>query len=135
MMMTKVTTRLETDLIVVTEECHLEIEIEEEVDSYKLMDRIKDRIIERDCKIGIERTLGVEIIGRCKVTELRIMEVDVETIRDTYRDNYRDDYRNDNFRRGRSRSRERQYSCNPRKDDRRSSRSTSKSRSSSRSSS
>ena len=47
--MTKVTTEPEIDLTVVIEECHLEIEVE--VDSYKIVDRIIDRSIEGDCKI------------------------------------------------------------------------------------
>ena len=76
--MTKVVTGLEIDLAVVIEECHLEIEVEE--DSYKIIDRITERIIEGDCKIVIEMTLGEEIIGRCKIIEVRIMEVDIETI-------------------------------------------------------
>ena len=66
--MTKVTTRPETDLTVVTEECHLEVEVS------------MDRIIEEYHSIltVIEMTLGEEIIGRHKFIEIRIIEVDVE---------------------------------------------------------
>ena len=46
------------------------------VDLYKII----DRIIEEDCKATIEMTIGVEIIGRCKIIEVRIIEVDIETI-------------------------------------------------------
>ena len=93
MALTKVTTRLEIDLTALLEECHLEIEVE--VDSYKIMDKITDRIIEGDHKTIIGITLGEEITGRHKPIEVRIIEVDVETITEMYRDNYRDDYRND----------------------------------------
>ena len=47
------------------------------------MDEITDRIIEGECKKAIEMTLGEEIIGRHKIIEVRIMEVDVEMITDT----------------------------------------------------
>ena len=70
--MTKVTTTPETDLTVVIEECYLEVEVG--------MDRIIYRIIEEDCSILtiIEMTLGEEILGGCKIIEVRIIEVDIE---------------------------------------------------------
>ena len=68
--MTKVTTRAEIDLIVVTEEWHLEIEVE--VDLHKIMDKITERIMEGDHKTITEMTLGEEIIERHKIIEVRI---------------------------------------------------------------
>ena len=47
---------------------------------FKIMDKITDRIIEGDHKTITEMTLGEEIMGRCKIIEVRIIEVDVETI-------------------------------------------------------
>ena len=43
---------------------------------------IMDRIIEEDCSILIvmEMTLGEETLGRCKIIEVRVIEVDVKTI-------------------------------------------------------
>ena len=45
------------------------------------MDRIMDRNIKEDCSILtiIEMTLGEGILGKCKIIEVRIIEVDVET--------------------------------------------------------
>ena len=65
-----------------------------------------DRITEEDCSklTVIEITLREEILERCKIIEVRITEVDVETIIEMITENYRDIYRNDNFGRGRSRS-------------------------------
>ena len=56
----------------VIEENHLEVEVG--------MERI--RIIEEDCSIltVIEMTLGEEIVEKHKIIEVRIIEVDVETI-------------------------------------------------------
>ena len=56
-----------------TEECHLEVEV--------AMYRIMDRIIEQDCSIltVIEMTLVEEILEKCKIIEVRIIEVDIET--------------------------------------------------------
>ena len=79
--MTKVTIRLEIDLVVVIEDCHLEIELE--VDSYKIMDKITYRITEEDWKTTKEMTLGEEITGRHKIIEVRIIGVDIETITET----------------------------------------------------
>ena len=76
--MTKVTTRIEIDLTVVIGECHLEVELGMSKITDKIMAKITDRITEGNCKIVIERTLGEEIIGRCK-----IIEVNVETIIET----------------------------------------------------
>ena len=76
--MTKVTTRSEIGLLVVIGEHHLEAEVE--VGKYTFMDRTIDRIIGEYCKTVTEMTLGEETIGRCKVIEVRIIEVDVETI-------------------------------------------------------
>ena len=52
-----------------------------------------------------EMTLEEEILEKCKIIEVSIIEVD------------RCNYRNDNFGRGRNRSRERQYLNNFRRDD------------------
>ena len=82
---------MEIDLTVLIEEYHLEVE----VDLCNIMDKITDRIIEGDHKMIKEMTLGDEIIGRCKITEVTNTEVDVEIITDMYRDNYRGNYRND----------------------------------------
>ena len=62
--------RLETIQIVMIEECHLEVETS------------MDRIIGEGCNmlIIIEMTLGVEILGKHKIIEVTIMEVDIETI-------------------------------------------------------
>ena len=80
--MTKVATRPEIYILVVIGECHLEIE--KEVCMHKTMDKIIDRIIKEDCKTMTEITLGEEIIGRHKITEVsRITEVDVGTIIET----------------------------------------------------
>ena len=67
--MIKVSTRIDTDLTVVIEECHLEVEL------------CMGRIIEGDHNmlIIIEVTLGEEILGKCKIIEVSITEVDVET--------------------------------------------------------
>ena len=73
--MTKVTTRPEIDLTVVTEECHFEVG----------MGRTTERIIEEDCNrlTVIEMTLGEENLRGHKTIEVRIIEVDVETIIET----------------------------------------------------
>ena len=73
--MTKVTNRLEIDLLVVIGECHLEVE----VDMYKIL----DRIIGDDHRAVIKMTLGEEILGRHKTIEVRITDVDVETVTET----------------------------------------------------
>ena len=67
--MIKVGTRRDTDLTVVIEECHFGVELG------------MDRIIEEDCSmlIIIEMTLGEEILGKHKIIEVSIIEVDVET--------------------------------------------------------
>ena len=78
--MTKVANRTEIDLIVVIGECHVDIEIEVEVGTLRSM----DKIIEVDCKTITEMTLGEEIIGRCKITDVsRTIEVDVGTVTET----------------------------------------------------
>ena len=48
------------------------------------MDKIRDRIIEGDCKTTIEMTVGEEIMGTCKIIEVTIIEVDIETITETH---------------------------------------------------
>ena len=67
--MIKVSTRIDTDLTVVIEECYLEVELG------------MNRIIEEghSMLIVIEMTLGEEILGKCKIIEIRIIEVDIET--------------------------------------------------------
>ena len=82
--MAKVTTRTEIDLIVMIRQCHIEIEIEVEVGMHKTMDKITGIIIEVDYKTITKMTLGEDIIGRCKNTEVsRITEVDVGTFAET----------------------------------------------------
>ena len=76
--MTKVTNRPKIDLLGVIGECHLEIGVE--VCIYKIMDITIERIIEEDYNTVIEMTLGEEILERHKTIEIRITEVDTETI-------------------------------------------------------
>ena len=67
------------------------------------------KVIEEDhiISINIEMTIEDIILGIHKITEVKILEVDIEK-----------NYRNDNFGRGRSRSRDRQYLGNFRRNDR-----------------
>ena len=62
--------RLDTDQIVVIRECHLEVEVG------------MDRIIEEGLNmlIIIEMTLGEDILGKCKIMEVSIIEVNIEAI-------------------------------------------------------
>ena len=51
---------------------------------HKTMDKIIDRIIEVDHKTITEITLGEEIIGKCKITQVsRTIEVDIGAIIET----------------------------------------------------
>ena len=79
--MTKVSSRLDTGLTVVTGKSHLEVEVGMD----RIMDRIIDRIMEEDCCIltVIEMTLGEDILEKCKIIVVRVIEVDVETIAET----------------------------------------------------
>ena len=78
-----------------------------------------DKIIEEDCIMSliIEMTIGETILEMCKITEVKISEIDADRIT-----------QNDNFGRGRRRSRDRHYSDNIKRNDRSSSRSRSGSR-------
>ena len=72
----KVTTGLEIDHLMELGEHHIEIE----VDLYKIMARTIGRVVEKDhSTLTItEMTLGEDITGRCKITEIRSTEVDTE---------------------------------------------------------
>ena len=67
--MIKAIIRIDTDQIVVIGECHLGVELD------------MDKIIKEGCNmlIIIEMTLGEEILGKCKIIEVSIIEVDIET--------------------------------------------------------
>ena len=68
--MIKVIIKIGTDQIVEIEECHLEVELS--------MDRI---IVEGSNMLTIiEMTLGEEILEKCKIIEVKILEVDIEII-------------------------------------------------------
>ena len=93
--MIKVSTRIDTDLTVMIEECHLGTDL-----------GMDQNIVEdHNMLIITEITSGEEILGKHKNRGQH------------YRCGCSDNYRNDNFRRGRSRSKERQYSGNFRRDD------------------
>ena len=65
--MIKANIKIDTDKIVEIGECHLEVEIS------------TDRLIEKGCNITIkEVNLGEEITEKCKIIELKILEMDVE---------------------------------------------------------
>ena len=68
--MIKAIITIDTGQIVVTGECHLGVGLS------------MDRIIEEDCTmlIIIEKTLGEEILGKAKIMEVSITEVDIEAI-------------------------------------------------------
>ena len=68
--MIKAIIRIDTGKIVVIGEYHLGVELS------------MDRIIEEDCNmlIIIEMTLGEEILGKCKIMEVSIIEVVIEAI-------------------------------------------------------
>ena len=102
--MIKETTRIDKDLTVVIEECHFEVE------------HGMDRTIEEghNMLIIIEMTLGDEILGKCKIIEVSIIDVDIEkTIEMTILEEVEAD------------PGKKQYSGNFRRDDQRSSRSRS----------
>ena len=68
--MNKVIIRKDTDQIVEIRECHLQVELS------------MDRIIEEgpDMLITIEMTLGEKILEECKITEVKILKVDIEAV-------------------------------------------------------
>ena len=68
--MIKVIIRIDTDQILVIGECHLGVELS------------TDRIIKEGCNmlIIIEMILEEEILGKCKIIEVSIIEVDIEEI-------------------------------------------------------
>ena len=62
--------RIDRDQIVVIGECPLGVELS------------MNRIIEEGCNmlIIIEMTLGEEILGKCKIMEVSLIEVDIDAI-------------------------------------------------------